>query len=394
MRKLKLGIIGVGSVVREIYQYLYFSSDYSYFIDVVAVADPNEEYRNWFCDKYGIPPERRFADYAELLEQVELDAVHVNTPDHLHAAPSIAAMQRGLDVLVPKPTAATVADADAMIRTAQETGRLLTVDYHKREDPRFKEAETRYQSGRYGQLQVAVWYMLDKLMVADPNREKPFFASPDFAEKNTPISFLTVHMADALMKVTHLRPVAVRAISWSQRLPQLRPRPVHGYDCCDTEIRFENGAVAHIITGWHLPDTAHATTVQSARMICTDGLIDFAIDRPGYYEIHPDGIFEVNPLFKNFEKDGRVTGYGITSPGRLLQKILAARAGELPDEERASLMDPVEMGFFTTLVCAGAHESLQRGRQVADGVTEGESVDLKELLVRELGPDRARVYLD
>jgi len=390
--KLRLGVIGVGSVVREIYQYLYFASEYSQFIQVAAVADPNDEYRNWFCDKYGIPADRRFKDYRELLEQVDLDAVQVNTPDHLHAAPAIAAMQRGLDVLVPKPTAATVADADAMIRAAEETGRLLTVDYHKREDPRIKEAETRYQSGRYGQLQVAVWYMLDKIMVADPNRPEPFFASPDFPEKNTPISFLTVHMADALMKITHLRPVAVRAFGWSQKLPQLRPRPVHGYDCCDTEIRFENGAVAHIITGWHLPDTAHANTVQSARMICTDGLIDFAIDRPGYYEIHPDGIFELNPLFKNFERDGTVTGYGIVSPGRLLQKLLAGRQGRLSDEERGRLMDPFELGFYTTLVCAGAESSLAAGRTVADGVTEGEPIDLLELLRGELGEQRAARY--
>jgi len=392
MEKMRLGVIGVGSVVREIYQYLYFSSDFSRLIEVLAVADPNDEYRNWFCDTYGIPPERRFTDYTEMLERVELDAVHVNTPDHLHAAPAVAAMQRGLDVLVPKPTAATVRDADAMIQTARETGRMLVVDFHKREDPRFKEAETRYQSGRYGQLQVAVWYMLDKIMVADPNREPAFFASPDFAEKNTPISFLTVHMADALMKITHLRPVAVRAVGWSQRLPQLRPRPVRGYDCCDTEIRFENGAVAHIITGWHLPDTAHATTVQSARMICTDGLIDFNIDRPGYFEIHPDGIFEVNPLFKNFERDGTVTGYGITSPGRLLQKILAARQGRLSDEERTQLMDPLELGFFTTLVCAGAEESLEQGRTVAEGVTEGANIDLKNLLTRDLGAERAAQY--
>ncbi|NOX54946.1 MAG: Gfo/Idh/MocA family oxidoreductase [Planctomycetes bacterium] len=394
MEKLRLGVIGVGSVVREIYQYLYFSSDFSSIVDVVAVADPNDEYRNWFCDKYGIASDRRFKDYSEMLDRAELDAVQVNTPDHLHAAPSIAAMKRGLDVLVPKPTADTVTDVDAMIRTAEETGRLLTVDFHKREDPRFKEAETRYQSGRYGQLQVAVWYMLDKLLVANPNHDPPFFASADFAEKNTPISFLTVHMADALMKITHLRPVAVRAVGWSQKLPQLRPRSVQGYDCCDTEIRFENGAIAHIITGWHLPDTAYSTTVQSARMICTDGLIDFSIDRPGYFEVHADGIFEVNPLFKNFEKDGTVTGYGMTSPGRLLQKILAFRAGRLSDAERSRLADPMELGFYTTLVCAGAHESLQRGQRVADGVTEGAPVDLRELLIRQLGTERAGRYLE
>ncbi|MEI6568226.1 MAG: hypothetical protein WCR20_16225, partial [Verrucomicrobiota bacterium] len=49
-KNLRLGIIGAGSVVREIYQYLYFRSQYSPLLDVVAVADPNDEYREWFID--------------------------------------------------------------------------------------------------------------------------------------------------------------------------------------------------------------------------------------------------------------------------------------------------------------------------------------------------------
>jgi len=385
MDKLRLGVIGVGSVVREIYRHLFFHSDYSHLLDVVAVADPNDAYRNWFCDTYGIPSERRFVDYAEMLQRVSLDAVQVNTPDHLHAPPTIAALEAGLDVLVPKPTAATLVDAHAMIQAARSHGRLLAVDFHKREDPRIKQCETRYRTGRYGRLQTTIWYMIDKLLVADPNRETPFFASPDFAERNTPISFLTVHMCDALMKITGLLPAAVRAAGFAHRLPELKPRPVHGYDLCDTEILFRDGAMAHIITGWHLPDTAHATAVQSSRLICSNGLIDLALDRPGYHEIHDDGIFEVNPLFLNTEYDGTVTGYGVSSPGRLYQQMLAARNGQLTDETRRQLNSPMQLGFYTTLVCEGAENSLRHGERVADGITRGALVDLEQLCHEQLG---------
>ena len=315
--KLRLGIIGVGSVVREIYQHLYFHSQYSNLFEICAVADPNEQYRNWFCDLAGLPAERRFTNYKDLLAKVELDAVQVNTPDHMHCAPAVDALKAGLDVMVPKPTAATLKDTHAMIRTARETGRFLGIDFHKREDPRIKEAEARFQSGRYGTFQVGVFYMLDKLFVVDPNHSPRFFASPDFAEKNTPVSFLTVHMADALMKIINLIPVQVRATGYSQKLPSLKPIAVNGYDLVDTEILFENGGVAHILTGWALPNTAHAITVQSSRMICSEGLIDMGLDTPGLREIHADGLIEVNPLFRNFEKDQSVTGYGISSPGRL-----------------------------------------------------------------------------
>src|SRR5580698_4276587 len=106
--KLRVGIIGAGSVVREIYQYLYFRSHYSPMLEICAVANPGEQYRNWFGDLAKLPPNRRFADYKEMLAKVELDAVQVNTPDHLHCAPTLDALAAGLDVIIPKPTAATV----------------------------------------------------------------------------------------------------------------------------------------------------------------------------------------------------------------------------------------------------------------------------------------------
>ncbi|MGH7968611.1 MAG: Gfo/Idh/MocA family protein, partial [Limisphaerales bacterium] len=258
--KLRLGIIGAGSVVREIYQYLYFRSSYSNILEICAVADPNEEYRTWFGDLAGLPAERRFTNYEELLRNVQLDAVQVNTPDHLHCQPTLHALNAGLDVVLPKPAAATIKDAHLMLETAQKHRRFIGVDFHKREDPRLKEAQARMQSGRYGTFQAAVFYMLDKLAVADPNHSPRFFASPDFAEKNTPVSFLTVHMADALLHIVGLVPVHVRAIAYAHKLPQLKPIPVKGYDLVDTEILFENGAVAHILTGWALPNTAWATT--------------------------------------------------------------------------------------------------------------------------------------
>jgi len=393
MDRLRIGVIGVGSVVREIYQHLYYRSAFSDILDVAAVADPNDECRNWFCNEYNIPNDRRFTDYREMLDAVPLDAVQVNTPDHIHAVPTIDALNAGLDVVLPKPLAATVKDAYAMIETANKAGRLIAVDFHKREDPRIKEAEARYRSGRYGALQTTVWYMIDKLMVVDPNRRPPFFATPDFAEKNTPISFLTVHMADALMTITDLRPIQVRALGYSQKLPGLSPMAVRGYDLCNTEILLEKGATAHIITGWHLPNTAHAASVQSSRMICTDGMLDLGLDTPGYHEIHPDGILEINPLFRNFESDGSVAGYGVSYPGRLYRRILSDRSDALDAGARAAMMTPAKLGFYATLVCEGAEESLKIGREIAPGVTEGATVGLSDLLRRELGDEAAASYL-
>ena len=391
--KLRVGIIGAGAVVREIYQYLYFRSPYSGLLEICAVADPNEQYRGWFGDLAGLPPARRFDSYERMLADVPLDAVQVNTPDHLHCAPAVAALEAGLDVVVPKPTAASVRDAHAMIQAARKNGRFLGIDFHKRDDPRFKEAQARFQTGRYGVFQAAVFYMLDKLMVADPNHEPRFFASPDFAEKNTPISFLTVHMADALMQIVRLKPVQVQATGFAHKLPSLQPRPVQGYDLVDTEIVFAGGEQAHILTGWALPNSAWATTVQSGRLLCSEGLIDLGLDTPGLREIHAEGIFEVNPLFRNFAADGTVSGYGISNPGRLYQEVVAWRAGQMPAGARQAAMDPMTLGFYTTLVLEGAEKSLAQGKRTGEGVTHGPAVDLRRLLTEALGKAAAADYL-
>ena len=72
-------------------------------MEICAVADPNEQYRNWFADLAGVPPSRRFSDYRELLAKVKLDAVQVNTPDHLHCAPTVARSRPAWTSSCPSP---------------------------------------------------------------------------------------------------------------------------------------------------------------------------------------------------------------------------------------------------------------------------------------------------
>lgn len=392
MDKLRIGVIGAGSVVREIYQHLYYNSEYSHLISIDAVASPTKAHRDEFCDKYNIPQNRRFASYEEMIDNVELDAVQVNTPDSLHEKPTIYALNKGLDVMIPKPLADSVVASHNIIQAAKKTGRLIGVDFHKRDDPRIKECQARYRKGNYGQFQSAVWYMVDKLMVADPNHKPPFFATANYAETNSPISFLTVHMVDAFMKIIGLKPVKVRAHGWKQKLPSLKPIAVNGYDLCDTEIIFENGGVAHIITGWHIPNTAHSLTVQQSRIICTDGYVDLGLDTPGYHEVTPDGILELNPMFRNFDADGMVTGYGMSRPGRIYQKFLKSRNGDFSDKDKAALLDNFETGFWTSVVLEAAEESLKKSSDTHNGVTHGVDIAVSDLLQERLG-DAANLYV-
>jgi hypothetical protein len=128
-------------------------------------------------------------------------------------------------------------------------------------------------------------------------------------------------------------------------------------------------------------------------MICRDGMVDLLLDRPGCHELTPQGIIEINPLFRNFAEDGQVSGYGIANPGMLLERFLWNRQGTLSAEQRERMMNPVELGFFTSLVIEGAEKSLREGMQTAVGAIHGRVVDLWSLAKAELGEEIASTYM-
>jgi predicted dehydrogenase len=392
MDTLKLGVIGTGSVVREIYQYLYFRSDYSPLVKVEAICDTNEEALTAFGNSWRIPEARRFTSYAEMMARVDLTAVAVNTPDSMHRDPAIAALNAGLDVILPKPTADKIVDVQAMIEALRSSGRFMGVDFHKREDPITKEARARFAEGAYGTLQTSVWYMLDKLLVSDPNHRPRFFSSSDFAEHNSPVSFLTSHMADTFMYITRLRPLEVRAVGYRQKLPSLKPVAVRGYDLVDTTVLFERGVLCHIITGWTLPNTANSLTVQSARLMFTDGMLELWQDRYGYHEVTDRGIDDRNILFRNFEESGLVSGFGMDCPGKILMSMLRFRRGDMPSAEMEAHLSPFALGFYTTLVCECAHASLASGTALENGVVLGTTVDASRFLKERLGEAASQYY--
>jgi hypothetical protein len=120
-------------------------------------------------------------------------------------------------------------------------------------------------------------------------------------------------------------------------------------------------------------------------MICSEGMLDLGIDTPGYHELGNDGIQERNPLFRNFEANGTVTGYGMSRPGRIYQKFLANRNGKLSPEEREKMMTPVELGFWTTAVLEAAERSLRAAPRADAKAVHGGSIEIAKLIEESLG---------
>ena len=70
-----------------------------------------------------------YEDWHALLDTEEIDALWVATPPRHHAAPTIAALERGLPVYLEKPIARTLEDADAIVAACEQTGRVCAIGY-------------------------------------------------------------------------------------------------------------------------------------------------------------------------------------------------------------------------------------------------------------------------
>lgn len=102
---------------------------------------------------------RTYGDYRELLKEKDLDIVLVNTPDHWHALPMIAAVQSGADVWVQKPISVDIVEGQAMLAAARKHKRVVQVGTQRRSTPHLIDARDRIiKEGKLGQIGLVEIY--------------------------------------------------------------------------------------------------------------------------------------------------------------------------------------------------------------------------------------------
>ncbi len=121
--KLKIGMIGCGGIAQGAHMRGYASMPD--LCEMVVACDVNLETAKTAAEKFGIG--RTTADYLDIINDPEIDAVSVTTPNALHMQPTIDALKAGKHVLCEKPLAMNAAEAKAMCRAARDSGKILQV---------------------------------------------------------------------------------------------------------------------------------------------------------------------------------------------------------------------------------------------------------------------------
>jgi predicted dehydrogenase len=274
----------------------------------------------------GYPDPARYAPseshptlYREAMAKLgEHGVVVVATPDHLHTAMTLEAIENGYDVIVMKPLCLKVNEAHQIIALAEQKKRYVATDYHKRMDRAVRLARYRVRKGDLGEmLHGHAWIEEPKYMP-----EKYFKL---WAEKSSPFEYVGVHYVDAYYFITGLLPK--RVVAWGQKkyLPSVGS---DAYDAVQAVIEWEGGATLWIQTSWVCSDKNSAMTNQGLQISGTLG--EYWADHK-FRNLHvlteAEGFQQINPnFFKHYDSweiDGSTeyVGYGFESISRWLRDI-------------------------------------------------------------------------
>ena len=207
---------------------------------LVSVYDLDAARAAGVAERYG---GEAVSSVEEAIGREDVALVSVCTPDDSHLEACLAAARSHKHLLVEKPLASTLSDADAILAAVSTAGITAMVGHICRFDPRYAEAREKVQEGFLGDLIFA--YARRHNVLSSPRR---------VAAHTDVISFLAIHDIDALHYVTGRRIVRVFARASRRLLADLGVD-----DAVVAALEFDNGACGSLDALWVSPDGVTST---------------------------------------------------------------------------------------------------------------------------------------
>ncbi|WEJ35068.1 Gfo/Idh/MocA family oxidoreductase [Devosia sp. SD17-2] len=202
-------------------------------------------------------------DFNEIMADPDVIAVSVATPDPAHRDAVVAAARAGKHILVEKPLATTVEDAEAMIAAANEAGVKLMVDFHNRANPPMVAARDAVARGDIGKPSY-VYTRLSNTIAVPRDMLK-------WSSQSSALWFLGSHMIDIVGWILDDKPVRAYVVSRDGILKDL------GVDAPDfhvATVEYESGAVGVFEHTWILPDTYNTVKDLKIELLGSKGAIN------------------------------------------------------------------------------------------------------------------------
>jgi predicted dehydrogenase len=212
-------------------------------VDFIGLAEIKPERAKLVAAKVGA--DFITADYRELLARPEVTAAIVSTDEHLHVEPILAAVDRGLPLLIEKPLATGLADSERVLAAIQKSGVDAVVGYTQRFRRRWLAAKEKVRTGALGDVTLVTSRAFMNRLVALDNYERT-----DDPSSISPMVISGTHALDIVMWMMEgRRPVEIYARSVDKALGPI----CRGIDATAGVITFEDGSLYHASISWALP---------------------------------------------------------------------------------------------------------------------------------------------
>ena len=225
MDKVRLGIIGLGSIGKRHAKIASAMNE----CELVSVCDAEKKAEK-AAETLGV---KFYTDYQEMIEKEVLDGVIISVPSNLHVPVGITCAKRGLPILVEKPLATNLAEADRLIEAVKQNRVRLLVGHHKRFHPSVEFTRNMIKGGQIGRL-VGV------TMICAWLRPMEYFQISWRKNKGGgPILINLIHDIDNLR---YMCGEVIRV--YAEISNEVRKFPVEDSAC--VSLRLENGGLANI----------------------------------------------------------------------------------------------------------------------------------------------------
>ena len=344
--KLRVALIGAGGIAGLHLRHYQNMDD----VEIVAVADVALERALKYCEECEIPA--AYADYEQMLRQVEPDAVSVCTPNNLHAACTIAALDAGTHVLVEKPLAMNAREGQKMLDAAEKNGKKLVIGFQNRYEPKTQFIKRAVDNGELGAILYARVQALRRRGI--PNWG--VFGRKDL-QGGGPLIDIGVHM----LETTHYamgapKPVAASGCTYTylgdkpsnvaSHWPNWDYETYTVEDLAVGHIRFANGAMLSI-------ETSFAAHIEKNEWNFT------LMGEKGGANWEPAGFFhDTNDYMVNTRPDWMPSGPAADAFGQKMRNFVDCVL------YGAETLSPAEHGLMVQKMIDGLYESAAQGREV------------------------------
>lgn len=236
MEKIKTAVVGVG-MFGDTHARTFHDSEKS---ELVCVCDLNEQRAKESAARYGC---EYTTNPQEIANDKSIQVVGIATPDFAHREPCLMMIEAGKHLIVEKPLATSIEDAEVITAAAVKKGIRFMTDFQNRWNPPFIQAKQSIEQGELGDVVSAYIRLSNHKMITE---------WLSWTAKSGPQWFLGPHIVDL---IRWLFAKEVRKVFASGRRGILaKERGVDTFDSIQAQLVFDD-AFATVDTSWIIPPT-------------------------------------------------------------------------------------------------------------------------------------------